>query len=380
MPNAELARKPPAVAVEPGPATDLVATAASTNIRDGRAPDPSLCGESMTTFCGSIRSLTTLACLFFGIGSGCAYLESNARKQAVEAQQLVQEAREAHSQQDANRATQLLSEAIALNPRDADAHRELARSLATLGRAEDSIQQLRFAAELEPDDPIVWIQLSELYLQQKNYQLADEAIQKALSVEPANVEALWTAAQIEEARDRKQQAIQYCHRIFAIEPRHVPASLLTARMHIANYEPDRAGPLLRQVAEIRSLPPDQLAESEWQLGIAYGQQRRWDDAAAALEGSLEHKPDPTADDYYRIAFAELQAGNSAAAIHQAEQAALLEPTHDDAQTLLAAIRQANASASGTLLAGGTPRTASQATDGIIQAGMQPPRIRVPAGW
>jgi tetratricopeptide (TPR) repeat protein len=119
----------------------------------------------------------------------------------------------------------------------------------------------------------------------------------------------------------------------AADPENVEAQLKIAAIHLRLSEPDRAAPLLRSVCQSSRATSEQLSQARWSLGIACGQQRRWDEAADAIAAALEHRTNVTADEWYRLAYAQYSAGETETAARDVGRALKLQPDHPDALTL-----------------------------------------------
>ena len=276
----------------------------------------------------------TLAALLASAAlTGCAWLERNAQRQAMEAQQLVQQARDARDGENFDRANQLLSDAVAANPKDADAQKELADLLLQEGRVDDAIEHLKFAARLEPEDTSAWVSIARVYQSRRNFDAMEEPLENALTIEPTNVEGLWLGAQLEKHRSRNESALEFCHRLMLVDPTHVEAELMMATIHIDQDHPEQAAPLLRDIRSRPTVSSELATDAEWELGIAYGMQRRWGDAAGELELAQSHGRKLSADDLYRIAYAHHHDENDASAVRYANEVLKLNPADQDARLL-----------------------------------------------
>lgn len=89
-------------------------------------------------------------------------------------------------------AAQAYSKAIALEPRYADAHFGLGLMEARQGRGEAAAASLKKAAELAPEDPLPSYHLARLYLVEKKYDQALQALDGALRAAPSYAPA-WLA-------------------------------------------------------------------------------------------------------------------------------------------------------------------------------------------
>lgn len=299
---------------------------------------------------------------------GCAWLEVNAQKQALEAQDLVQRGRQARDQEQMDRASELLTGAVSANPKDSDAHRELAIVLHQQDRSDEALEHLRFATELEPQDVLNWVSLAEILKDRGEFNRMQQPLAVALSIDPMNLKALWLSAELAERHQRDQQALELCLRIRSLAPNHVDASLLMADIYLKRRQSDRAAPLLRHLLERGTLDSVVAAESQWKLGVAYGVDRRWNDAATELENSLIRGKLYSPDDLYRIAYAHYQAGASAEATRFATEVLKRKPDDMDAQRIAGLVRSAQ-----TIV-----QTSAINVDGATRPGSLSPRV--PPMW
>ena len=95
---------------------------------------------------------------------------------------------------------------------------DLERSLA-LGRAEARAAQgevdaavaiLEAVEAKEPKAPHVAAKLSEYHFQRGRWEAADEAVKRALAIDPDDLLARWTAARLLEARGELEKAVAAC--------------------------------------------------------------------------------------------------------------------------------------------------------------------------
>src|SRR5438874_5740228 len=115
-------------------------------------------------------------------------------------------------------AAELVRRAVRINPRDADAHTNLASILRALKDADGAIQAGRRAVELQPNSPEAWNNLA-LALKMKNHR--DEALtalQRALSLRPGYIEALMNLGNTLTDLGRHDEAISTYHAALRIRP------------------------------------------------------------------------------------------------------------------------------------------------------------------
>lgn len=301
-----------------------------------------------------------LAC---AAANGCAWLESKAERQAVAAQQWVDQARTAENRLDLCEATECLGRAVDINPTDVEAHRQLGEVLSKQGRYDEALRHLEYAAARDPHDVLVWIALTRALIEQHDPLKAAEAIEQALALEPSNAEALMLQAHLFELRGELEQARMVYNRVLIIHPKHTDGSLKLAALQLQLGFPERAAPLFRSIAHRSDVTAQQRNDAEWQLGIAYGAMQRWPDASATLQNAIANR-DASADDWYRLAYAHFQQGHYALSQQALSEALQQDTRHAGAQNMAAALRRV------------------AAAQHEIQHAMYADRLNVPApsGW
>lgn len=103
---------------------------------------------------------------------------------------LFERGQSAHARGEFERAAELYAEAIKLRPEFPEAEYQLAAALISLGRTDEAEKALRRAASLRADWSLPYALLGDLLVRQKRYADAEEALSKALKLEPRNSRAL----------------------------------------------------------------------------------------------------------------------------------------------------------------------------------------------
>ena len=171
-------------------------------------------------------------------------------------------------------ATDVLNEAVKRHPRSA--RLQVARGIAlySRGQYEDAIRSFCAAADLEPRDPRPYLFLGEMY-----------GVSAALSPEITRRLAVFVAQQPASALGH----FYYAMSLWKGDPGAAPPR--DVEVH------------LRKAA---SLDP-RLAKARFQLGVLYSDQRRYREAAAALEEAVRLEPG-MAQAHYRLAQAYRRTG------------------------------------------------------------------------
>ncbi|MEX0701965.1 MAG: tetratricopeptide repeat protein [Planctomycetales bacterium] len=269
--------------------------------------------------------------------AGCAWLGAVTGDRRGEAQRLAETARLAEIEGDAAQAESLLAQAAGILPQDAELHRHLARLAWEREDFAAAAASYRRVAALAPDDVEAWRRLGAAHAKLGDSEAAHEAIEQALRHDPHDIEAILLQSRLAEQRGDSAEASQACHRALRNDPENVEARLRLAEIHLRESRADRAAPLLRAICDDGDAEAECKGRAAWALGIAYGRQHRWRDAAAALRQSLDHRPDASADDWYRLAHAHLQAEQMEFADFALDQAIRRDPRQRDPRTMYAAI-------------------------------------------
>ena len=284
--------------------------------------------------------------LRFGLGlllvcvsiSGCTWFRSLVGKCPEKSHRLAEKARQAEDAGNLPQAVVYFDEALEEAPNDPHLHRELARLLLSLDRPQLALAHLEEAVDQNPDDVEANVELAELYIEHHQPMPAAQRLDAALQNDPKHVTALLLRAKLAEHLDDPQAAIETYHRILSVEPQHVEARLRIAWLELEKHQPNLAAPLLRSVCQSSRTTPDELSAAHWTLGIAYGQEKRWTDAATALMSATEHRHEMSADDWYRLAYAQSEAGDWAEARQNLARVLELNPRHENAQAMLEVFR------------------------------------------
>ena len=114
-----------------------------------------------------------------------------------------------------------------------------ARSLESLGRADEEARELRVLTQLSPSDAFAWRRLGEILAQQGGFvetDRADEALRQALSLEPSWIELWLLRARVALRQGRAQDALKELERYEQSGGRDAEAPKLTA---LARAQPER---------------------------------------------------------------------------------------------------------------------------------------------
>lgn len=210
-------------------------------------------------------------------------------------------------------AQEYLDTAIQVQPDSAEAWWNLAELSIQQDQYEKAARELQKYVDLRPTDPQGYLRLAQLNYLQNKYTNADKYVQETLQRVPDNIDALLLSARLARKQADSHQASTDYYHVLQIAPDHPEATLELAELLIFQKEPSRAAPMLRALARKSISTPDH-ARTHLNLGIAYGQLQRWDDAVAQLESAQKLSSDTATRDQYRLAYAHWKAGTSQQAL------------------------------------------------------------------
>lgn len=278
------------------------------------------------------RFLATALGAALCVGSiGCGWMQTAMRMRDGLGRSLADRGMDAKEYGDDAEAVRLLSQAAERDPDQVDVHRELAGLHENLGDSESQLRHLIRVAELEPELPESWAQLSKALAEHGYPERARATADKALALDPTNTTSVLTKARLDEDAGDAFGALEGYHRVLEDNPGDVEARLAVARIHLKQGNADRAAPVLRSLCACPLADESDKCEASWCLGIAYGRIGRWTDAVRALEtGTTSHD---TADDWYRLAFASHEAGDLSTAREALREVQRRQPSHDGGRKL-----------------------------------------------
>lgn len=186
-----------------------------------------------------------------------------------------------------NEAFRIFQRTIDLAPEAAEAHYGWGAAALALGRIEEAAAAFQRSLDINPPDPEAGLRLAELAIAERENAKALDLYQRVLEIAPYLAEAHygWGVLALEEGRvDEARSAFQ---RAWEANGTHISAGLRLAELTLAQGDIGGALNLYRCVSEIA---PD-LAEVYYGRGLAELELGNSDAAMAGFRRALELKPD-----------------------------------------------------------------------------------------
>lgn len=125
-------------------------------------------------------------------------------------------------------------------PNSADIKREMARDLLLAEKLPDALQTYQELTSDDPNDAESFIRMSQIYRQQRNFAKAREAADKALAINPTDIQARFNQVNLLEAEGKSNEAIQTLKDILNS----------TAKKNYSREDKANRSQLLRQLAAL----------------------------------------------------------------------------------------------------------------------------------
>jgi predicted Zn-dependent protease len=137
-------------------------------------------------------------------------------------------------------ASRVLSETIAIAPRDALLRLEVARLLGEFSRYDEAIGQVRQAIDLAPESAASWLEMARLQLALDRPGPARESAVKAVSLEPDSVEGVGMLALLDLRAQQGDSALRHALDLSARRPADPRAAVLEGDVRMALRQPREA--------------------------------------------------------------------------------------------------------------------------------------------
>lgn len=196
--------------------------------------------------------------------------------------------------------------ALRLNPGFADAHTLLGIILASRGNVnEEALEFLTQAVALEPKNFDAHFYLGRVRYVLGVYGTALEHLRQAVALNPGSVEARFFLGTVLEKNGDNEQALEQYRRIVELDEKSFYGQVGLGALYVKQGRLDEAVAALGRALE---LSPDSF-EANWALGRAYLLQEKFEEAGKVLKRAVELQPART-DARYQFAIALRRLGRT----------------------------------------------------------------------
>jgi tetratricopeptide (TPR) repeat protein len=276
----------------------------------------------------------TAALSLWALSVGCSHFRSPVSSRPESARQVLERVLAAEEQGDLKMAETLLAQAVTADPQNGELRWELAKLQLDRGDIDAAAAHLRYLVENDPADSRSYIRLAQMLYQQYRYGDADRLIELALERDPNHAEALILKGTLNEVWGQDDRALEHYHRALLNNPSQVDALVRIAAIQLKRGRAEQAIPVLRAALESIGTPLNEKQEVHWMLGLAYAQNERWPEAAAALAAGRPGEGF-TVEQLYQVAYARFRAGDLEGASRDVAEVLKRQPQHPAADSLWA---------------------------------------------
>ena len=191
-------------------------------------------------------------------------------------------------------ATKLVKECIAANPEIAEAHLLFGKLMLAEGSTENAVRQLQQTVELDSGLSEGWYWLGVAAQQEREYLRARDFYDRALTLDPTNVDYVLAVADVEVGLDNTARALQLLQHKMDLLPHDVSLRTTAAELMLRMGKDDAAIKLYRQ-ALLMTADNDDIAEA---LGYCYVFSGKWGEAAEIFENLLDKQSEADGSQLY----------------------------------------------------------------------------------
>jgi tetratricopeptide (TPR) repeat protein len=274
--------------------------------------------------------------------AGCNLRGRPASDEVVRSRSFCQQGISAIERGQLDKAEDLLSQAVGACPVDAESRRQYGEVLWRTKRHDEALEQLRKAAELSPEDPLVRVRLAEILLEQGKLDAAALMADEALDRDPLAPQAWLVRGRINTRKAEFGLALGDLQRCLELADNPNDALLEIAEVYRRTNRPERALANLQSL--LHRLPAGEEPPNVLYLAGLASQAMGQYDVASQYYGRCVRAGVPNAEMLVREADCHLLAGRPAEAREAAQHALALQPKDPAALALWARIPRSPGSA------------------------------------
>jgi tetratricopeptide (TPR) repeat protein len=195
-------------------------------------------------------------------------------------------------------AANAYKQALQLDPGRAEIKEALAQDLAMSNQLEEALKLYQEIVQANPQDAQAYLRISQIYRQQKKYDLAQQAGDKAKAIDPDNLEVRFNSVALLESQGKIQEAVstlkaildQTAKKSYSPPEKGYRAMMLEklGRFYSNLEQYDQAADTFRQLAV---LDPDVAPRAEAQVIDTYRTAKQFTKAQEASDAAAKKYPD-----------------------------------------------------------------------------------------
>jgi tetratricopeptide (TPR) repeat protein len=220
--------------------------------------------------------------------------------------------------------------ALAINPKNADAHRLLGLALFGKGRYDEAITYLSEVVRMEPQNAEVYSQLGTVLVAKGMLTEAQDVLSKAIRIDPSNPDAHYNMGVAMFRQGKVDEAVRHWSQTLRLKPTDPDAHYNLALVKLSRQDFVEA---IKHLYKVVQYNPEH-ADAHYRLGMALVHQKNIEKATTHLSEAVRLDPD-NGDFHYNLAIALASQGQTDETIEHLSAVVQIQPDNAKAHYNLA---------------------------------------------
>lgn len=195
-------------------------------------------------------------------------------------------------------AANALKRAVELDPKNIDLKKNLAEDLLLSDDIDTALKLYTELVATDPKDARLWVRLSQIHRQKRDFSKARDAQKRALELEPDNLEIRYNDVNLLEAEGKYAEAITALKNILSSTERKTYAApeqanrvILVERLGLLYRANEQYGEAVQMFEQMPQLDPDSGARSAAQIVDTWRQAKELTKAQQVADAAIQKYPD-----------------------------------------------------------------------------------------
>ena len=177
--------------------------------------------------------------------------------------------------------------AAEINPDDGMVFSGLGLVYTFLYKYEDAVKNAEKGVEMEPDNAFVYANLGQVYTKAGEYQKAIDAYRQAVVIKPKYIQAMYNLAHLYNIKEMYDDAIKECKKVLDLDGNYFPAHGNMGYAYWYKGDLDNAEKAYRKALKINN----NYLEGHYNLALIYKQKKDYKSAKSEFDEVIYRAPD-----------------------------------------------------------------------------------------
>jgi len=252
------------------------------------------------------------------------------REQFVDDVSFVRAANECLKGNDYDGAVKHSRKALALNPKNSNAHQNLGLALFGQGHYDEAITHLSEAIRMDPQNAEIYSQLGTVLVANAMFTEAQDVLSRAIRIDPSHPDAHYNMGVAMFRQGKVDEAVKYWWQTLRLKPTDPDAHYNLALIKLSRQDFVEA---IKHLEKVIQYNPEH-ADAHYRLGMALVHQKNTDSATTHLSEAVRLDPD-NGDFHYNLAIALASQGKTDETIEHLSVVVHIQPDNAKAHYNLA---------------------------------------------